>query len=292
MYDFVSLSVKCPICGVSLMDGNHPVDNKPSIRLGIESNGQSGFVCLSSIYGSYNYTCDIAIDKDQLTRLSCPSCKKQITSKQECVNCGAPMVPLFLDMEGKVSFCSRYGCKSHFVEFEDLTHVLQRLYEDYGYEDQRVNKIPEHVSHNDLPGSEGKKPEAHLEIIETGSFLHAYCPHCKLSLIEDDMLKLKVVQDEAGYVLLSPYLNVFSTKSTVYLPEDQLIHEIACPHCEKSLINADHQCGACGSPAARIAVSARTKLIDFYMCTKKGCRWHGLDEEDVFNIKLEDSIEW
>jgi ssDNA-binding Zn-finger/Zn-ribbon topoisomerase 1 len=279
MYDFVSLSVKCPICGVSLMDGDHPVDNKPSIRLAIEMNGQNGYVCLSSIYGSYNYTCDIDLEKGQLAHFSCPSCNRQISSKQECVNCGAPMVPLFLDMEGKVSICSRYGCKSHFVEFEDLTHVLQRLYEDYGYEDGKMNKTPENLLSDEIKVPVEKKTPENIEIIETGTFLHAYCPQCKRSLIEDDMLKLKVVQQESGYVLLSPYLNVFSTKSTIYLPEDQLIDEVACPHCEQTLINTEHKCAACGSPAAKIAVSARTKLIDFYICTKKGCRWHGLDEE-------------
>lgn len=292
MYDFISLSVKCPICGVSLMDGEHLLDNKPSIRLGIEMNGQKGFVCLSSIYGSYNYSCDIELIKDQISILSCPACKHQLTSKQECVNCGAPMVPLFLDMEGKVSFCSRYGCKSHFVEFEDLTHVLQKLYEDYGYDDARVGKTPASQQITEAVVEDEKKSDEHIEILETGTFLHAYCPHCKRSLIENELLKLKVRQEESGYVLLSPYLNVFSTKSTIYLPEEQPISEVACPHCEQSLIETTHKCGKCGSPAARISVSARTKLIDFYICTKKGCRWHGLNEDDVFNIKLEDSIEW
>jgi len=292
MYDFISLNVKCPLCGVTLMDANHPVDNKPSIRLGAEMNGNKGFVCLSSIYGSYNYMCDIELEKGQLTILSCPSCKHEITSKQSCVHCDAPMVHLALDMEGRVSFCSRYGCKSHFVEFEDLTHVLQRLYEDFGYDDAKVGKTPDKQQVSEVRPAEKAKSDEHLEIISTGTFLHAYCPHCKRSLIEDELLKLKVIQEESGYVLVSPYLNVFSTKSTIYLPEEQPISEIACPHCEKTLIESSHVCGKCGSPAARIAVSARTKLIDFYICTKKGCRWHGLNEDDMFNIKLEDSIEW
>ena len=43
---------------------------------------------------------------------------------------------------------------------------------------------------------------------------------------------------------------------------------------------------------AKINVSASSKLIDFYICTKKGCKWHGLSEEDLYSIKLEESDEW
>jgi rRNA maturation endonuclease Nob1 len=54
----------------------------------------------------------------------------------------------------------------------------------------------------------------------------------------------------------------------------------------------DKNCEKCGSPVAMIAISARSKLIDFYICSKKGCRWHGLSEDDIEEIKLEDSLEW
>ncbi len=98
-----------------------------------------------------------------------------------------------------------------------------------------------------------------------------------------------VIQD---FLTLSPYLNVFTTKSTIFLPEDKAVSDVLCFHCEKSLIEEKKKCGKCESPIARISVSARTKLIDFYICTKKGCRWHGLSEDDLYNIKLEDSDEW
>ena len=52
------------------------------------------------------------------------------------------------------------------------------------------------------------------------------------------------------------------------------------------------ECPVCGSDVIKINVGARTKLIDFYICTKKGCRWHGLSEDDLFDIRLEDSLEW
>ena len=59
-----------------------------------------------------------------------------------------------------------------------------------------------------VPLREIKKPktaaEENKEIIESGSYLMSYCPHCKKSLIPDDMLKLKIIneKDEEGYVML------------------------------------------------------------------------------------------
>ena len=137
-----------------------------------------------------------------------------------------------------------------------------------------------------------EKVDEAAEIIETGAFLHSYCPECKKSLIEDDMLKLKISNGEKGFLMLSPYLNVFTSKSTIFLSEDKVVKDVQCPHCNTSLITDNRTCGKCSSPVAKINVGARTKLIDFYICTKKGCKWHGLNEEDYIDIRLEDSLEW
>jgi len=52
------------------------------------------------------------------------------------------------------------------------------------------------------------------------------------------------------------------------------------------------KCGECGSEIAKITVSARKRLVDFHICGKKGCRWHGLSRDDMNDIRLEDSLEW
>ena len=291
MYDFISLNVKCPLCGTSLMDKDILIDNKPSIHLNIEMDGDKGSIALSSIYGSFNFNCTIHLTPGHLAKFSCRSCHKEITSKDDCLSCGAPMVPFYLDMGGKVSICSRSSCKNHFVEFEDLSTAMQRLYEEYGYEDSQSYKDSK-GSHHAADSAADPQEDAQQEIIESGAFLHSYCPHCHKSLIENDLLKLKIRKGDEGILMLSPYLNVFSSKSTIYLPEEQPVEDVLCWHCNKSLIPSDKQCGKCGSKAAMINVGARTKLIDFYICTKKGCRWHGLSEDDMNNIKLEDSMEW
>jgi hypothetical protein len=56
------------------------------------------------------------------------------------MTCGAEMAPFYLDMGGKVSICSRSGCKNHFVEFEDLSIALRKFYQEYGYNGQHTQQ--------------------------------------------------------------------------------------------------------------------------------------------------------
>jgi hypothetical protein len=288
MYNFLSLILNCPHCGHSLMDSENLVDNEASIMLHIDIGKKKGDINLSSIYGSYNYVCTIDTPTDDIAVFSCPHCGKDVNTSAECNVCKASMITLILDMGGKINFCSRSGCKNHNVEFEDLNNALRKMYQEYGYQTVHIHEDEEMEAVPEVPVNEDK------EIIESGAFLYAYCPHCRRSLIESDMLKLKLVNDknEVGYVLLSPYLNVFSSKSTVFLVEGKPVDDLRCFHCDESLMVEDKTCEACESPVAAISISARSKLIDFFICSKKGCRWHGLSEDDINEIKLEDSLEW
>ncbi|MCD4681447.1 MAG: class I tRNA ligase family protein [Bacteroidales bacterium] len=280
LYDFISLSIKCPLCKTSLMDKEELVDGKPSIKLNVEVAGSKGTIRLSSIYESYNFRCDVDLPQNEIVNLSCPHCKENITSAAECEDCDAKMIPLLLDIGGKVSICSRVGCKNHFLEFEDVATSLKRLYQIGDLLDQ-------------LP--EGFELEAESkELIETGTYLHSYCPHCNKTIIENGLVKFKVINknDEDGFIYLSPYLNVFTSKSNMVIPEDKVVKDVKCFKCDTSLVERVVVCGECSSPTVKISVSARSKHIDFYLCSKKGCRWHGLDEKDLHDIDLEDSLEW
>lgn len=288
MYELMSLRLKCTHCGHSLMDQDQLIDNEAGIHLLVSCCNNSGDIWLSSIYGSYNYKSTIDLPKNYLAVFSCPHCLEVLNSKSECLTCGANMVPFYLDMGGKVSICSRSGCKSHFVEFDDLSVALRKFYQEYGYS----GKLAPTVREEKPVDPEKIKRDEVREILESGTFLYTYCPHCRKSLIEGEMLKIKIRNGEEGMLFLSPYLNVFSSKSTVFLPEEKVVGDLICPHCDSSLIVNDKSCDKCGSPVARISVSARVKLIDFYICTKKGCRWHGLSENDLYEIRLEDSNEW
>ncbi len=280
LYDFISLSIKCPLCKTSLMDKDVLVDGKPSIKLNVEVGGSTGVIRLSSIYESYNFRSDVEFPPNEIVKFSCPHCKDEIVNGVECEDCAAKMVPLLLDIGGKVSICSRVGCKNHFLEFEDVATSLKRLYQ--------IGDL-----HDQLP--EGFELEAESkELIETGTYLHSYCPHCKKTIVENGLVKLKVVNDkgESGFAYLSPYLNVFTSKSNMVIPEDKIVKDVRCFKCDASLVENVVVCGECGSPTVKMSVSARSKHIDFYLCTKKGCTWHGLNEKDLHDIDLEDSLEW
>jgi hypothetical protein len=67
---------------------------------------------------------------------------------------------------------------------------------------------------------------------------------------------------------------------------------IRCFHCNESLEITEEVCGDCGSRVARVVVGAASRLVDFYICAKKGCIWHGLSREDMDDIRLEQSLEW
>ena len=291
MYDFISINVKCPHCNKLLMDSERLVDHKPGIRLTIENAKKKGTIVLSSIYGSYNYLCDIELTVGETVKLFCPHCKKEISDQTKCNLCNAPMVSFLMDIGGIVNICSRIGCKNHFVEIVDLSSALKKL--------DKEHKIIEFPNRRGTiaPSEDGEKideiNEMH-ETIKTGAFLRAYCPHCKKTLVEGNILKLRIVKEnnESGFLMLSPYLNVYTSKSTILLPEGKSIGDMKCFHCDASLMVKDKSCEKCGSPTAKISISVLTRMIDFYICSKKGCRWHGLNDNDINNIELEDRENW
>ncbi|MBM4400033.1 MAG: hypothetical protein FJ041_06885 [Candidatus Cloacimonetes bacterium] len=290
MFNMITLKVKCPLCSASLMDKEQLVDNEPGIKLEISIGKKKGNIWLSSIYESYNYYSDIEITQNEIAEFHCPHCHKQIVSEDKCQSCYAQMVPFHLEDGGNVTICSRAGCKKHSVSFEDLSTALSYFYDRYTYtHTEDIKFMPHPVEEKVVSEKDEDK-----EIIKTGSYLSAYCPHCRNSLIEDRMIKLKVQneQGEEGFLMLSPYLNVFTHKSTVKLTEKHPIKNIRCFHCDKPLFVHDKTCPECNSEIAKLQVAAMTRMIDFYICSKKGCTWHGLSEEDIQSIVLEDSKDW
>jgi hypothetical protein len=290
MLNLVSLRVKCPVCGHSLMDDERFVDNVPSIKLKISCEGHEGIIYLSSVLESYSYLSDIELPDNKIIDLSCPYCNSKLKSKVVCELCNATMIPFDLEVGGRVKICSRVGCQNHFVKFVNFSFALKQLYIDSGFHERPYIEDMKIPKKEDRPKTE---EEQHIEIMKTGTFLHSYCPYCKKSLIEDGSIKLKVDREkDTGFLMLSPYLNIFTSRSTIRIPEEEFIGDIKCFHCDKSLILDDMKCEECGSEVARIVVSATRRLVNFHICSKKGCRWHGLSREDLNDIRLEESLEW
>ena len=135
MTKIVSLKVKCPFCGHTFMDEELMLKDKPSIKLNIETDSDRGTIRLCSLYGCYDHLCDIDLTEGEIARFYCPHCNKELKSNDECdsPNCNAPMVPLTLQLGGKVFICSRKGCENHFVAFEDLATEVRKFYDEYGF---------------------------------------------------------------------------------------------------------------------------------------------------------------
>jgi methionyl-tRNA synthetase len=133
----LSFDVNCPHCKKSLMDPYRLLNNKPSIRLAIKIGNNEGLVRLCSIYGCYDYFTDLEITDGVVSEFSCPDCKKALTSAEVCDICQAPMTDMKLDIGGKVTICSRSGCKNHSVGFVDLSSALNSFYHKHSYGEQK-----------------------------------------------------------------------------------------------------------------------------------------------------------
>ena len=127
----IHVKLKCPHCGQSLMDDEFKIDEHPSIKVVIASNGDTGTVHLSSRYGSYNKNSDIVIQDGEIVKVFCPHCKHDLKSSRLCFECKAPMITFESILGGFIRVCSRWGCKKHLAEFENLETELRAFYEKY-----------------------------------------------------------------------------------------------------------------------------------------------------------------
>ncbi|MBU1720091.1 MAG: class I tRNA ligase family protein [Bacteroidetes bacterium] len=133
MFDLVSLHVNCPSCKKSLMDDDVLVDNTSGIRIHVRTSTENGTIWLSSMYGSYNYICDIALPNNDQAEFYCPHCHVELSSGRVCNICKSPLVSLKVDDGSRVSLCCRNGCKKHFIEFDDHRSALRRIVHEHEF---------------------------------------------------------------------------------------------------------------------------------------------------------------
>ncbi|MBN1545965.1 MAG: hypothetical protein JW902_04825 [Syntrophaceae bacterium] len=138
------------------------------------------------------------------------------------------------------------------------------------------------------PGS-AQRTETDKQIRQTGIFLPCFCPLCSQSLIEDEKIVLDVRRPsgEKGQIRLSPYLKVYESSSTIYIPDGEEVEDLYCPHCHQSLKDTSRQCDECGSSVGRFTIRPFYKDIDFYICLKKNCHWHGIGPDAKEEMELE-----
>jgi len=114
------VEVSCPRCNHSLMNPKRLVDDAPSIKVTIAFNQTHGWLCLSSIYGSYNIESSAEIPMETVVDFFCPHCNSELRGAADCAECGAPMVPMIVRSGGMVQICSRRGCKAHMLDLDGV----------------------------------------------------------------------------------------------------------------------------------------------------------------------------
>jgi len=114
------VEVGCPRCNHSLMDKNHLIDDYPSIKVTASFGQNHGWLILSSLYGSYNTSCEYEIPEKAVVNFFCPHCHAELIGGVDCVDCGAPMVPMIVRGGGLVQICSRRGCKNHMLDLSGV----------------------------------------------------------------------------------------------------------------------------------------------------------------------------
>ena len=110
------IEVSCARCNHSLMDPEHQIDGHPSIRATVSFGQKHGWMCISSLWGSYNVTSKHEIPYETIVNFFCPHCHAELIGGASCSECNAPMVPMVIRGGGVVQLCSRRGCKNHILD--------------------------------------------------------------------------------------------------------------------------------------------------------------------------------
>ena len=114
------LEVNCPHCNHSLMDAYQHIDGHLSIRIIISFGNRHGWLWISCLYGSYNFKSEWEIPVDTIVNFFCPYCHAELVGASNCVECGAPMVPMIVRKGGMMRICSRRGCKNHMLDLSSI----------------------------------------------------------------------------------------------------------------------------------------------------------------------------
>jgi hypothetical protein len=129
----ISLFIKCPLCGKSLMDNDLLLGNKPSVKINIQTTEDRGILHLCSVYGCILKKMDIHVEEGEVVDMFCPHCNKDLSSNEKCEECEAPMVSFVIRAGGVVRICSRNGCTNHHIVFKEVADEMSKFYYEYGF---------------------------------------------------------------------------------------------------------------------------------------------------------------
>lgn len=259
------LDCRCPHCGKSVIENER-------IKLGVINHGhEHGILRLSPYLNYHDLTSTIRLEDWQPVQdVLCPHCVHSFRKAEErCGECGSEVARVVVKAAGEIFgllFCLRKNCHWHGLDTEARGTLS-------------------------LEAAGFTSPRNQKEFVQTGTKLKVSCPRCHANLVhgEDLLLHARNADGRLFVVRLSPLLNVFTCECSIFLSEGEEVADMICPKCDQSLWLDGKHCDACGARAARMRVGAAVQEVDFYICMRNRCHWHGLSTEDRRRIILDES---
>jgi len=250
-----SMTCSCPHCHASLVEGAHVVFEVET------DDEQSGHLHLSPLLNVFDCssTIDLAEGRE-VADLRCSQCKQTLSDLGvRCEICQSRTAKFLVEVDGEdVDFyiCMRKGCHWH-----DISQAA------------RSRMILEAVGFH--------HPDRPKELIQSGTKLDCFCPRCEHDLVEGDNLIVMITgpDGQRAKLELSPKLNDFRSASDIDLPRGTVVQDMMCPHCEESLTDPERRCNLCGAPSAMFAVRTSDGNARIFVCLRRQCHWHHLDDE-------------
>lgn len=253
----------CPHCSQSLVDNEH-------LRLRVQNlRGDRGELSLSPYLNVFESSSTLeAADGEEAADVACPNCDRTLKEAQRtCEVCGSRAARFRVRIEAYETdffICLRKSCHWHGITEADRSRLI-------------------------LEAEGFHQPDGARELIRSGTRLRCACPHCSAELANDDDIVVQV-KDKAGQqgtLTLASSLNVFNTRCTLPMQPREELGDMLCPHCKTSLLEPEARCVLCGARAARFLVKTSRGHVSFYICVRRQCHWHGLDDESRRALELE-----
>lgn len=114
--------------------------------------------------------------------------------------------------------------------------------------------------------------------------LHVKCPHCRKSLMDDELLlheypsiKLNIVTpEERGTINLCSIYECFDHESNIPLKKGEVV-DFYCPKCNKELL-VNEECTLCGAPMVNFVLKVGGRVS---ICSRNGCSNHFVAFQDI-----------
>jgi ssDNA-binding Zn-finger/Zn-ribbon topoisomerase 1 len=233
------------------------------------AKGERGLLSLSPYLNVFEISSTVeTAEGEEMADVACPQCERTLKLQDgTCEACGSRAARFQVRIEAHTTtfyICLRKSCHWHGISEADRSRLI-------------------------LEAEGFHQPDGERELIQSGTKLQCVCPHCQQELTKGEEMIVDV-SDQAGNqgtLSLSPFLNVFKTRCTLKMQPREELAAMNCPSCKKSLMVDDAQCVLCGASAARFQVKTARGDVSFFICVRRQCHWHGLDDEARGKLELE-----